>query len=284
MTHGTRSSAALFARIADATGTAPREEDLFVKTHRGEPRGMYSAEVVGLEQLRSALATTGTSVRIPRVIASGEEDAAGPAFLALERVERGRATRASAEALGRGLAALHRVTHASFGGGGDNFIATLPQSNRDHDTWEAFYRDERLEPLARRAIERRLLSSAHARSFDALYARLGELLGPLEPPALLHGDLWGGNALVDAGGAPVLIDPSVYFGHREVDLAMMRLFGGFDRATFDAYDEALPLSEGHEDRVELFQLYPLLVHVNLFGSGYVTQLEHALAAALRRRS
>lgn len=293
------SRAALFERIARVAGAAPREADVFVKTHSGEPRGMYAAEVAGLEQLRAALASSGTTVRTPRVIATAEEEDAGPAFLALERVVPGRPTRASAEELGRGLAAVHRVTHPSFGGahdsateppnvadplrGSTNFIATLPQSNRAHDTWASFYRNERLAPLVTRARGLRLLSSAHARSFDALYARLGDLVGPIEPPSLVHGDLWGGNALVDTRGVPVLIDPSVYFGHREMDLAMMRLFGGFDPATLDAYAEAFPLAEGHADRVHLHQLYPLLVHVNLFGAGYVTQLERALAAALARR-
>ncbi len=265
-------------RIAHATGAAPSEADVFVKTHRGPPAGMYAAEVAGLERLRAA-----TSLRIPRVVAHGEENGAGPAFLALERIARGAGTRASAEALGRGLAELHRATHATFGGVPNGFIATLPQSNRDHPTWSTFYRDERLAPLVARAVARRLLSARLERSFEDLYVRLDELAGPVEPPALVHGDLWSGNALVDERGAPVLIDPSVYFGHREIDLAMMRLFGGFERATFDAYEEAFPPSDGHEARVALLQLYPLLVHVNLFGSGYVTQLEHALAETLAGR-
>lgn len=263
-------------RIAQAIGAPPRPGDLFIKTHVGPPRGMYTAEVAGLERLRR-----GTSLRVPVVVAHGEEDGAAPAFLALERIEIGRGSRASAEALGRGLAELHSVSADTFGDVDDNFIATLPQSNRRHATWPAFYADERLRPLVARARGAGLLGAKHAEEFERLYARLDALSGPAERPALLHGDLWGGNALVDARAAPVLIDPSVYFGHREVDLAMMRLFGGFDRATFDAYAEAFPLPDGHAARVDLLQLYPLLVHVNLFGRGYVDQLEAALARAVR---
>ena len=106
--------------------------------------------------------------------------------------------------------------------------------------------------------------------------RFVELLGADEPPARLHGDLWGGNAMCDEHGAPVLIDPAVYGGSREIDLAMMRLFGGFGERVFEAYHVAYPLAPGQRERVPLYQLYPLLVHVNLFGSGYVGPVEHAI--------
>jgi fructosamine-3-kinase len=109
-----------------------------------------------------------------------------------------------------------------------------------------------------------------------LFAALGERVGPAEPPARLHGDLWGGNLLCDDAGAPCLCDPAVYGGHREIDLAMMRLFGGFGARTFAAYDEAWPLAPGHAARVPLYQLYPLMVHVNLFGGGYIGQVEATL--------
>ena len=114
-------------------------------------------------------------------------------------------------------------------------------------------------------------------------ARLPELCGPAEPPARLHGDLWGGNAIADEHGEPVLIDPAVYGGHREIDLAMMRLFGGFGARCFAAYDEAYPLADGHAERVALYQLYPLLVHVNLFGGGYVASVERVLQQLVGRR-
>jgi fructosamine-3-kinase len=113
--------------------------------------------------------------------------------------------------------------------------------------------------------------------FEQLFARVPALVGPPEPPARLHGDLWGGNLMHDAGGAPCLVDPAVYAGHREIDLAMMRLFGGFGARVFAAYEEAYPLAPGSLDRVPLYQLYPLMVHVNLFGGGYAGQVERILA-------
>src|SRR5204862_1227715 len=139
------------------------------------------------------------------------------------------------------------------------------QSNAPAATWSDFYQRRRLEPQVRRAAEAGLVGPALRRAFDRLFTRLPELVGPAEPPARLHGDLWGGNAMADEQGAPVIFDPAVYGGHREVDLAMMRLFGGFGRRVFDAYAEVYPLAPGHEERVALYQLYPLLVHVNLFG-------------------
>jgi fructosamine-3-kinase len=116
--------------------------------------------------------------------------------------------------------------------------------------------------------------------FERLYDRLEQLCGPPEPPARLHGDLWAGNAIVDRNGIPYLVDPAVYGGHREIDLAMMRLFGGFSARVFAAYDEVYPVAPGLPERVPLYQLYPLMVHVVLFGAGYVSQVEQALRRLL----
>ncbi|HEV8547695.1 MAG TPA: fructosamine kinase family protein, partial [Polyangiaceae bacterium] len=136
---------------------------------------------------------------------------------------------------------------------------------------------ERLEPQLRRASDAGRVTAALRRRFEELFARLPELVGPEEPPARLHGDLWGGNLHVDEQGAPCLIDPAAYGGHREVDLAMMRLFGGFSERVFSAYAESFPLAAGHAERTDLYQLYPLLVHVNLFGGGYGASVERALS-------
>ncbi|HEY8923631.1 MAG TPA: fructosamine kinase family protein, partial [Polyangia bacterium] len=130
------------------------------------------------------------------------------------------------------------------------------------------------------ALDAGVAPASLGRQLDRLCARLDTLVGPPEPPARLHGDLWGGNSMVDERGSPSLIDPAVYGGHREVDLAMMRLFGGFGPRVFDAYDESYPLADGHEERVALYQLYPLLVHVNLFGGSYVGAVSSALAGLL----
>ncbi len=247
---------------------------VFVKTHPSAPATMFPAEARGLAWLAEAGA-----LRVPKVLAVTPPDAKGPRFLVLEYLEPGPRTRNFDEALGRGLAMLHRFGTPHFGLDHDNFIGSLPQKNDRQGSWPAFYREERLLPLLGRATDRGL-TGALVRDFDRLFERLENLVGPTEQPSRLHGDLWGGNLHGDERGEPVLIDPAVYGGHREVDLAMMRLFGGFGARVFEAYGEAWPLSPGHERRIPLYQLYPLLVHVNLFGGSYVSQLARALRDAL----
>jgi fructosamine-3-kinase len=199
-------------------------------------------------------------------------------FLVLERIASAARGRDFDEQLGRRLAHLHRAGAPAFGFDEPNFIADLPQDNSPCDTWPQFYVARRLEPQLRAAIDAGRAPARWARDFAPLFARMAELTGPPEPPARLHGDLWGGNVLADEQGAPCLIDPAVYGGHREVDLAMLRLFGGAGARCFAAYDETWPLAPGHGDRVRLYQLYPLLVHVNLFGGSYVDAVESALRA------
>jgi fructosamine-3-kinase len=245
---------------------------VFAKTNRHADPAMFPAEARGLAWLAEAGA-----LRVPRVLAvSGEE----PSFLVLERIVPARRQPGFDEALGRGLAALHRFGAGQFGLDHDNFIGRLPQSNQPAPTWAQFYRARRIEPQLRRAADQGLASARMLRGGERLLAAMEELVGPPEPPARLHGDLWGGNLLVDETGAPCLIDPAVHGGHRELDLGMMRLFGGFGARVFDAYDEAYPLAPGHEERVPLYQLYFLLVHVNLFGGSYVGSVERALDALI----
>ncbi len=240
---------------------------VFVKAHRSPPAGMFEAEARGLGWLAEAKA-----LRVPRVLGVGED------FLALEFLEpRGPAARFDEE-LGRGLAALHQSATPGFGLDHDNFIGSLAQSNRAHATWVDFFREERLGAQLELARKKRRAPLAMERGFERLFARLGELVGPVEAPARLHGDLWGGNLHVGPEGEPCLIDPAVYGGHREIDLAMMRLFGGFSARVFSAYAEAFPLAPGHAERVQLYQLYPLMVHVNLFGGSYVSSVERTLVA------
>jgi fructosamine-3-kinase len=243
----------------------------FVKTRQGAPHRMFEGEAEGLSFLAEAGA-----LRTPRVLAVGHEG--DPAFLALELVVPGRVDAKFDEALGRGLAALHRFGAPTFGLARDNFLATLEQDNHAEATWAAFYRRRRLEPLVARVSSR--LSRRARELFDRLFTRMEELCASSEPPSRLHGDLWSGNVISDERGGPCLVDPAVYGGHREIDLAMMQLFGGFSRRVFDAYREAWPLAPGSERRVALYQLYPLLVHVHLFGGSYVSSVEHALASTL----
>jgi fructosamine-3-kinase len=243
---------------------------LFVKTNERSPRGMFAAEARGLAWLAEARA-----LRIPEAVSVAAPDDSQQ-FLVLELVATGSPARDFDEKLGRGLAALHRRGASTFGLEHDNFIGSLPQANAPASNWPEFYRERRLEAQLRRAAQQGRASSRMRQGFERLFRVLGELCGPAEPPARLHGDLWGGNLLCDEHGAPCLIDPAVYGGHREIDLAMMRLFGGFGARVFDAYDEAWPLADGHDQRVSLYQLYPLMVHVNLFGGSYVGSVEAAL--------
>ncbi len=231
---------------------------------------MFAAEALGLGWLDEA-----NALRIPKVVAVSQADEAQQ-FLVLELIASGSAARDFDERLGRGLAALHRSGTPGFGLDHDNFIGRLPQSNAPAPTWTDFYRTRRLEAQLRRASDEGLATTRMRRGFDRLWGALDELIGPPEPPARLHGDLWGGNLLCDDRGAPCLIDPAVYGGQREMDLAMMRLFGGFGPRVFSAYEEAWPLANGHRERVALYQLYPLMVHVNLFGGAYVGSVEASL--------
>ena len=240
---------------------------VFVKSNDDAPDGMFAAEARGLGWLGEAKA-----LRVPAVLAQG------PDFLVLEWIESARRTPDFDERLGRGLAALHQAKPPVFGLDHDNFIGRLAQANTPRATWPTFYREQRLQPQLQLAVDSGLASPAMRRGFDRLFDNLDKLVGPPEPPARLHGDLWGGNLMVDDRGLPCLIDPAVYGGHREVDLAMMRLFGGFSPNVFAAYHEAHPLSPGHELRIPLYQLYFLMVHVNLFGGSYVAAALRALAA------
>lgn len=221
--------------------------------------GLFQSEADGLR----ALAAAGP-VRVPRVEAIGSD------WILTEWLEPGPATQATWEAFGAALARLHRVQSDDFGWSSPNFIGSLPQSNRRNAQWPGFWRAERIEPQLALAFGRGHFSSAERRMLDDYVSAIDDLLaaGDAEGPSLLHGDLWGGNAHASTEGI-ALIDPAVYYGHREVDLAMAALFGGFPRAFHASYAREWPLRPGFEQRCAAYQVYYLLVHVNLFGEGYV---------------
>lgn len=248
-----------------------RSRTVFVKTNRGSDRTMFPAEARGL----AWLAEPGV-IRIPEVYATSEADGTGPQFIVMEYLDSAPRCADFDERLGRELAALHRSGPDRFGLDHDNFIGSLPQYNEPRETWAEFYRDKRLIPQLEMARERGLADADLERRFEQLLSRLDDLVGPPEPPARLHGDLWGGNLHTGPGGEPCLIDPAVSAGHREHDLGMMVLFGGFSARVFDAYHEAHPLHDGWRDRLGLYTLYFVMVHVNLFGSGYVGQAKSLL--------
>ena len=232
---------------------------------RGEfATGLFQSEANSLARLAAA-----DAVRVPRVIAARDEFDAEFSWLLLEWLEPGRITSDAWHELGRGLAMLHRVRAERFGWDAPNFIGSLPQQNAWSADWSTFWRDQRITPQLQAARTR--LGNANVQRIEKLLDVINDFAaaGNQDGASLLHGDLWGGNVHGLASGQAALIDPSSYYGHREVDLAMAKLFGGFDSSFFDAYEEAWPLLPEHEQRVSLYQLYYMLVHVNLFGGSYV---------------
>jgi fructosamine-3-kinase len=256
-------------RVLLADGT-----EAFVKTRPDAASGEYRREADGLRWLGEP-----GGLRVPRVLQVAAD------HLVLEWVEPGRLSPVGAEELGRGLAQVHAAGAAHFG----DFRRSLGEDSKGRvegespdsagfgslrlpDTpssdWPSFYAQRRLLPLAVQARDCGALTAAGARTVERVCERLDDLAGPKEAPARIHGDLWSGNVLADAEGRPWLIDPSAYGAHREVDLAMLRLFGLPSERIFAAYEELTPLAEGWRERVELWQLLPLLVHAVLFGGSY----------------
>jgi fructosamine-3-kinase len=251
----------------------PGGERLFVKTRPGLSGDAYRTEAAGLRWLAEARA-----LRVPKVVAQSEAGDA-VAFLALEHMARTAPALDHDDRLGDGLAALHAAGAPGFGFVEDNWIGSLPQSNRTRDTWAAFYAEERILPLVRRAVDAGAPAAWSALA-EQLAGRLPQLAGPPESPARLHGDLWSGNVITDGRGQPVIIDPAVYGGHREVDLAMLALFGGLSPRVVAAYEARRPLAPGWKGRARLWQVYPLLVHTILFRGSYVDAAEAAMRAYL----
>ena len=253
----------------------------FVKTRADAAPGEYATEAAGLRWLAQA-----DAVALPGVLAVGDGDGDAPRFLALEWIDEGRLDGAGEEALGRGLAALHAAGAPAFGASPPGApttdgapaplrIGELALPNDPAADWPSFYAQRRLQPLVALCVARGTLSGSGARAVERVCERIADLAGPPEPPARLHGDLWGGNVLAGADGRARLIDPAAYGGHREVDLAMLRLFGAPSERVFAAYAEAAPLADGHHERVALWQLFPLLVHAALFGGSYGASVERA---------
>ncbi|MBY8883501.1 fructosamine kinase family protein [Streptomyces sp. PTM05] len=247
-----------------------------VVVKRGSDPRSARAEAAGLRWLAGA-----DAVRLPEVRGADDD------WLVVDRVETGAATPEAAEELGRELAALHAAGVPAFGapppgGPADAWIGRAPMANRPGDRWPRWYAEHRVLPYLREAVDRGAMGTGDAALVERVCDRLPELAGPDRPPARLHGDLWNGNVLWGADGHVRLIDPAAHGGHRETDLAMLRLFGcpHLDRV-LDAYDRADPLDDGWRGRVGLHQLFPLLVHTVLFGGGYAAQAVAAARSALR---
>ena len=247
----------------------------FVKSNPAAPANIFEREAEGL----AALAATET-IRVPRAIGSHRGE--GTAFLVLEAIEGGARRPDFSETFGRLFCQLHRAhRHRAvaegdpagrverFGFDHDNHLGATEQPNTWTEDWCQFWRSHRLGHQLALARRRGLSDPTLERLGDRLLERLDQLIAePEEPPCLLHGDLWSGNYMADEQGDPVLIDPAVYYGRREADLAMTHLFGGFDTRFYAAYEELWPLEPGSRERLEIYKLYHLLNHLNLFGRGY----------------
>jgi len=230
--------------------------------------GMFDAEARGLRLLHSK-----RCISIPEVIQVNEGDSIQ--FILMEFVASDRTVKKYWELFGSGLAKLHKNSQSEFGLDHDNFIGSLPQQNGFRNAWVDFFIEQRLNPQLELAEKNHLMDQSSRNKFELLNKKLPEFF-PVEPPALLHGDLWSGNLITNRNGEPCLIDPAIYFGHREAELAFTRLFGGFERAFYYAYHNAYPLQPGFEKRIDLYNLYPLLVHANLFGGSYFQQVKSIL--------
>jgi len=234
-------------------------------SRRAGAAAMFRAEAAGLE----ALAGSGTSLAVPRVIAVHDDP---QPFLILEYLDAAPKTNGFDDLLGAGLAALHRATAEQFGFAYDNFCGATPQPNPWTDTWVAFYGAWRIGHQLALAVDADHLTPTDARLVERLIMRMGDWIDEPATPSLIHGDLWSGNLHRDSAGRPALIDPAVYYAHREAELGMMTLFGGFSARVFEAYHQAFPLEPGWRDRQPLYQLYHLMNHLNLFGSGYHSEV------------
>ncbi|MDZ7683445.1 MAG: fructosamine kinase family protein [Fodinibius sp.] len=246
--------------------TLSDDTSYFLKWNTTAEPHMFKVEEKGLQLLRSA----DTSLRIPEVLVSGQTDD-GTGFLLQEFISEGNSKPNSAQHFGQALAALHRHQEERYGLDHDNVIGRLPQSNSWHDNWTDFFIEQRMKPQLKMATDAGKLGSTAVAHFESMYKQLPDIF-PEEPPSLLHGDLWGGNYFFDEDGRPTIFDPAVYYGHREIELAFTHLFGGFPSHFYSAYEEAYPLSSGFSQRKDVYNLYPLLVHTNLFGGSYARQV------------
>ncbi|MCH8331335.1 MAG: fructosamine kinase family protein [Bacteroidetes bacterium] len=230
---------------------------------------MFEREARGLALLREK-----SKLSVPEVIKHGQTDQY--VFLLLEYVNRGNKLPNFFQDFAQKLADQHRVTQPQFGLDHDNFIGSLAQSNSLHDDWIGFFINERIQPQLKMAVDSSRLDVSVVGDFDRLFTKLPGIF-PKEPPALLHGDLWSGNYMTAENGLSCVYDPAVYFGHREAEISFTMMFGGYDRKFYKGYQDHFPMQPEFEERSEIYNLYPALVHINLFGTAYINLVSTVLA-------
>lgn len=251
--------------INEAAKIVSQNETFFIKWNDSVafPK-MFELEAQNLELIRAT-----NSICVPNVVEVNEID--DISFLILDFVQAGQKSFAGVEKLGEQLALLHKNSHQDFGLHYNNYLGILQQSNKPSASWADFFIENRLKPLVNKAYQMQLLDLDEMTLFVTLYQKIPNLF-PHENPALLHGDLWSGNYLVAENDVPYVFDPASYYGHREMDIAMTTLFGGFDRVFYEAYNTAFPLEKDWQERTALWNIYPLLIHLLLFGKEYHREL------------
>ncbi|GAC1453921.1 MAG: fructosamine kinase family protein [Chitinophagaceae bacterium] len=238
-----------------------QSSNYFLKlNHAGRFPGMFEMEADGLEALRHS-----SALMVPQVIKQGIEK--DQQWLLLQWMKKESPAKNSLQNFGAGLAAMHRQTQPYFGWHGNNYIGSLQQVNIQHSNWAGFYTQCRIMPLVKMLFNTGAFSKTDIAVTASFCKKAGNIFPP-EPPSLLHGDLWGGNYMITTGGHAAIFDPAVYYGHREMDMGMTKLFGGFPQIFYDAYNEVYPMEKGWQQRLSVTQLYPLLVHAVLFGGHY----------------
>ncbi|MFD2922835.1 fructosamine kinase family protein [Halobacillus naozhouensis] len=246
--------------------------EYFVKGNNNVPPHFFKIEALGLDRIAQT-----DAINVPKVYDYNQPGKGETGFIVLEWIEEEVGNSRSVEQLGTHLANLHQHTADHFGFDQPTFIGELTQENHWRDSWVEYYRDDRMQPQLQLAVEHNTLPLKRRERLEQLLSRLDQLLPHHPSPSLLHGDLWGGNYLVGRKGVPYLIDPSILYGDHAFELAFTELFGGFPPPFYAAYEEVMPLPYGYEDMKPLYQLYYLLVHLNMFGESYGPPVDRILA-------
>lgn len=254
--------------INEAYKVTTHQKAFFIKTNTPQISDMFQKEALGIELLRES-----KTIVTPHVIGHGT--AHNKPYILQEFISKGYQKPDFWETFGQQLANLHRVTQPQFGLDHHNYIGRLHQSNTLTDSWTDFFIHQRLIPQLELAQSHNLIEPTLRSHFEQLFTKLDTIL-PTYPPSLLHGDLWSGNFMINETGEPCIFDPAVYFGNREIEIAFTRLFGGFDSTFYHSYQNCLPLETGFEERIPIYNLYPLLVHVNLFGPSYLSGIKQTI--------
>jgi len=254
--------------INDVYFIKTKEKDFVLKVNSSSkfPK-MFEKEKKGLEKISS------TGAKSPKVIEVFEN--LKHQFLLIEFIKEEKTQKGFWRRFAVDLVKIHKTTDTSFGLAYDNYIGSLTQKNTVKNTWEEFFIENRILPLVQMAFDKKLLQIKHNKLFENVFVKLNEIL-PVEQPALVHGDLWSGNLMNNLGEAPVFIDPAIYFGNREMDIAMTQMFGGFNNSFIQYYTEIFPLEKGWEERLKIHNLYANLVHLLLFGKSYLGGIERVI--------